>query len=90
MWRIRDSLAPASLLHESPVIISTICLYTVKLVKPRAPPSLSSYKRVKGRSHTAEKRISMHPHIPRATSQPSRFSHTPRLSTDSAHNQHSH
>ena len=34
----------------------------------------SSYKRVKGRSHTAEKRISMHPHKPHATSQPSRFS----------------
>ena len=50
----------------------------------------NSYKRVKGRSHTAEKRISMHPHKPHATSQPSRFSHTPRLSTDSAHNQHSH
>ena len=27
------------------------------------------YKRVKGRSHTAEKRISMHPHKPHATSQ---------------------
>ena len=37
-----------------------------------------------------EKRISMLPHKPHATSQPSRFSHTPRLSTDSAHNQHSH
>ena len=44
-----------------------------------------SYKRVKGRSHTAEKRISMHPYKPHATSQPSRLSHTPRLSTDSAH-----
>ena len=32
-----------------------------------------SYKRVKGRSHTAEKRISMHPHKPHATSQPSRL-----------------
>ena len=29
-----------------------------------------------------ETRISMHPHKPHATSQPSRFSHTPRLSTD--------
>ena len=52
--------------------------------------SLCSYKRVKGRSHTVEKRISMLPHKPHATSQPSRFSHMPRLSTDSAHNQHSH
>ena len=33
-----------------------------------------------------EKRISMLPHKPHATSQPSRFSRTPRLSTDSAHN----
>ena len=46
------------------------------------------YKRVKGRSHTVEKRISMPPHKPHATSQPSRFAHTPRLSTDSAQNQH--
>ena len=45
------------------------------------PPS--SYKRVKGRSHTVEKRISMLPHKPHVTSQPSRFSHTPRLGTDS-------
>ena len=29
-----------------------------------------------------EKRVSMHPHKPHATSQPSRFSHTHRLSTD--------
>ena len=36
---------------------------------------------MKARSHTAEKRISMHPHKPHATSQPSRFSHTPRLRT---------
>ena len=28
---------------------------------------IGSYKRVKGRSHTAEKRISMHPHRPNAT-----------------------
>ena len=41
---------------------------------------------MKGRSHTAEKRISMHPHKPHATRQPSRFSHTHRLSTDSPHN----
>ena len=46
----------------------------------------SSYKRVKGRSHTVEKRKAIHPQKPHATSQPSRFSHTPRLSTDSAHN----
>ena len=45
-----------------------------------------SYKRVKGRSHTAEKRKAIHPPRPHATSQPSRFSHTPRLSTESAHN----
>ena len=37
-----------------------------------------------------EKRISMLPHKPHATSQPSRFSHTPKLSSDSARNQHSH
>ena len=42
----------------------------------------SSYKRVKGRSHTVKIRISMHLHKPRvthkshATSQPLRFSHT--------------
>ena len=52
--------------------------------------SHSSYKRVKGRSHTLEKRISMHPHKLHATSQPSRASHTPRRSTDTAHNQRSH
>ena len=45
---------------------------------------------MKGSSHIVEKRISKLPHKPHATSQPSRFSHTPRLSTDSAHNQHSH
>ena len=44
-----------------------------------------SYKRVKGRSHTVEKRKASHPQKPHATSQPSRFSHTPRLSTDAAH-----
>ena len=48
--------------------------------------SMGSYKRVKGRSHTVEKRIRMHPHKPNATSQPSRFSHTLRISTDSPHN----
>ena len=36
----------------------------------------SSYKRVKGRSHTVEKRISMHLHKSHTTSQPSRCSHT--------------
>ena len=41
---------------------------------------MSSYKRVKGRSHTVEKRKASHPQKPHATSQPSRFSHTPRLS----------
>ena len=50
----------------------------------------SSYKRVKGRSHTVEKRKAIHPQKPHATSQPSRFSHTPRLSTDAAHNSHSY
>ena len=37
----------------------------------------SSYKRVKGRSHTVEKRKAIHPQKPHATSQPSRVSHTP-------------
>ena len=46
----------------------------------------TSYKKVKGRSHTVDKRISMHPHKPHATSQPSRFSHTHRVCTDSPHN----
>ena len=41
-----------------------------------------SYKRVKGRSHTVEKRKASQPQKPHATSQPSRFSHTPTLSTD--------
>ena len=49
-----------------------------------------SYKRVKGRSHTVEKRKASHPQKPHATSQPSRFSHTPTLSTDAAHNRHSY
>ena len=35
--------------------------------------ALCSYKRVKGRSHTVENRISMHPPKPHVTSQPSRF-----------------
>ena len=43
----------------------------------------SSYKRVKGRNHTVEKQLSMHPHKPHATSQPSRLSHTHSLSTTS-------
>ena len=47
--------------------------------------SMYSYKRLKGRSHTVEKRKASHPQKPHATSQPSRFSHTPRLSTDAAH-----
>ena len=34
----------------------------------------SRYKRVKGRSHTVEKRKAIHPQKPHATSQPSRFS----------------
>ena len=36
----------------------------------------SSYKRGKGKGHSAEKRLNMHPHKPHATSQPSRLSHT--------------
>ena len=50
----------------------------------------SSYSRVKGRTHTVDKRLNMHPHKPHATSQPSRFSHTPRPRTHSPRNQHSH
>ena len=50
----------------------------------------SSYKRVKGRSHTVEKRLNMPPHKPHATSQPPRLSHTNRPRTHSPHNQHSH
>ena len=56
----------------------------------RAWPLKCSYKRVKGRSHTVEKRKAIHPQKPHATSQPSRFSQTPRLSTDAAHNYHSY
>ena len=44
-------------------------------------PTASSYKRVKGRSHAVEKRISICPHKLHPTSQPSQFSHTHRLST---------
>ena len=51
-----------------------------------ACPVNCSYKRVTGRSHTVEKRKASHPQKPHATSQPSRLSHTPRLSTDAAHN----
>ena len=36
-----------------------------------------NYKILKGRSHTVEKRNATHPQKPYATSQPSRFSHTP-------------
>ena len=43
-----------------------------------------SYKPVKGRSHTVQERISMHPHKPHATSQPSRFSHTHSLTAQLA------
>ena len=58
--------------------------------KSGGEPVGSSYKRVKGRSHTVEKRLNMHPHKPHATSQPSRLSHTYRPRTHSPHNQHSH
>ena len=34
---------------------------------------MGCYERVKGRSHTVEKRLNRHPHKPHATSQPSRF-----------------
>ena len=47
---------------------------------------MGSYKRVKGRSHTVEKRLNMHPHKPHAASQPSRLSHTDRPRTHSPHN----
>ena len=54
---------------------------------PRGAPawlcSHGSYKIVKGRSHTVEKRLNMHPHKPHATSQPSRLSHTYRPRTHS-------
>ena len=50
----------------------------------------SGYKRVKRRSHTVEKQKASQPQKPHATSQPSRFSHTPTLSTDAAHNKHSY
>ena len=56
--------------------------------RPSVPSG--SYKRVKGRSHTVEERLIMHPHKPHATSQPSRLSHTYRPSTHSPHNRHSH
>ena len=51
----------------------------------QALPVDYSYKRVKGRSHTVEKRKASHPQKPHATSQPSRFSHfllTPFRSID--------
>ena len=51
-----------------------------------AVPYYCSYKRVKGRSHTVEKRLNMHPHKPHATSQPSRLSHTYRPRAHSPHN----
>ena len=47
--------------------------------------TLLCYKRVKGRSHTVEIRNAIHPQKPHAISQPSRFSHTPRLRTNAAH-----
>ena len=70
--RLQNGLSRAAVITKGPVV--------------GGRDKSSSYKRVKGRSHTVEKRISMLPHKPHATSQPSRFSHTPRLSTDSAHN----
>ena len=53
-----------------------LCLHTPRVVwSPYGIPVESlwprllmcSYKRVKGRSHTVETRISMHPHKPHAT-----------------------
>ena len=44
----------------------------------------SSYRRVKGRSYTAEERTSMHSHRPHATSQPSLLSHTHSFTTQLA------
>ena len=61
--------------------LSLFCNHTTAMAPPvHRAPQLSalelawqcSYKRVKGRGHTAEKRISMHPHKPHATSQPLR------------------
>ena len=96
-WRLLLSLIPQLMpvLHIMSLINITeehpvLCVHTVgtpaAYTKGGARPCAGcSYTGVKGRSHTAEKRISMHPHKPHATSQPSRFSHTPRLGTDSAH-----
>ena len=58
----------------------------VRTHMPIGAPLHSSSKRVKGRSRTVEKRKAIHPQKPHATSQPSRIPHTPRLSTDAAHN----
>ena len=65
-------------------------LYTNNLhgMYQRVGTRISSYKRLKGRSHTVEKQLNMHPHKPHATGQPSRLSHTYRPSTHSQHNQH--
>ena len=46
--------------------------------KEKTDGYVHGYKRVKGRSHTVEKRLNMHPHKPQATSQLSRLSHTYR------------
>ena len=53
---------------------------------PTAVAQLCSYKRVKGRSHTVEKRISMHPHKPHATSPPVVHTHTQTQHILTAHN----
>ena len=47
-------------------------------------------KVTKGRCHTVEKRLNMHPRKPHATSQPSRLSHTFRPGTHSPHNRYQH
>ena len=59
--------------------------YRVQLDRRKTRGERAARRRVKGRSHTVVKRISMHPYKPQATSQLSRFSHTHRLSTDSRH-----
>ena len=74
--------------RSCPIMDWPVCIAdVVKVVKVLAMwlKQTSSYKRVKGRSHTVEKRKAIHPRKPHATSQPSRLSHTLRLGTDSAH-----
>ena len=54
------------------VLKAWMCVWRkVAVTMDRSGTRGSSYKRVKGRSQTVEKRIRMHPHKPHATSQPS-------------------